>query len=167
MNWMTVKEVAKYLKLSEMMIYKLAQTGEMPASKIGSAWRFSEQEIDEWLLRQSSLTPSLTGNARTAVDGFIKGLKREFKDNLLTVIIFGSYARGEAEKGSDLDIFVALKSVDDHWKLFEKIEEIAYANTFDKDIRLVLSPVLMDETEYLTGTSPFLLNIRREGRKAA
>ncbi|MFC1674529.1 helix-turn-helix domain-containing protein [Candidatus Omnitrophota bacterium] len=47
--WMTLEEVAQYLKVSKDSIYRLAQKGEMPASKIGNLWRFKKEEIDEWM----------------------------------------------------------------------------------------------------------------------
>jgi excisionase family DNA binding protein len=50
--WMTVKDVAKYLQLSMDMIYKMAQQGKLPASKIGAQWRFKREEIDEWVRAQ-------------------------------------------------------------------------------------------------------------------
>jgi len=48
-TWLTVKEVAQYLKLSPDLIYKLAQRGMIPASKVGTAWRFKKQKIDQWM----------------------------------------------------------------------------------------------------------------------
>ena len=48
-TWLTVKEVAQYLKLSTDLIYKLAQQSNIPASKVGSAWRFKEEKIDQWM----------------------------------------------------------------------------------------------------------------------
>jgi excisionase family DNA binding protein len=48
-TWLTVKEVAQYLKLSPDLIYKLAQRGKIPASKVGTAWRFRKQKIDQWM----------------------------------------------------------------------------------------------------------------------
>ncbi len=47
--WLTVKEVAQYLKLSTDLIYKLAQQGKIPASKVGAAWRFKKEKIDQWM----------------------------------------------------------------------------------------------------------------------
>lgn len=47
--WMTLEEVAQYLKVSKDSIYRLAQKGEIPASKIGNLWRFRREEIDEWM----------------------------------------------------------------------------------------------------------------------
>ena len=51
-KWLTVKEVAEYLKLSTDLIYKFAQDGKMPVSKIGSQWRFDREEIDSWVKAQ-------------------------------------------------------------------------------------------------------------------
>ncbi len=48
-TWLTVKEVAQYLKLSTDLIYKLAQQGKIPASKVGAAWRFKKEKIDRWM----------------------------------------------------------------------------------------------------------------------
>jgi excisionase family DNA binding protein len=48
-TWLTVKEVAQYLKLSTDLIYKLAQQGRIPASKVGAAWRFKKEKIDRWM----------------------------------------------------------------------------------------------------------------------
>lgn len=45
---MTTQEVAEYLRLTEATIYKLAQAGEIPAMKVGRAWRFKRELIDEW-----------------------------------------------------------------------------------------------------------------------
>lgn len=44
---MTVDEVAKYLKLSKITVYKLTQKGDIPGFRIGSSWRFNREKIDE------------------------------------------------------------------------------------------------------------------------
>lgn len=51
-RWMTVRDVAEYLQLSMDLIYKMAQQGKLPASKIGAQWRFKREEIDEWVKTQ-------------------------------------------------------------------------------------------------------------------
>jgi excisionase family DNA binding protein len=45
---MTTKEVAEYLRLAEATVYKLARDGNIPAMKLGRAWRFKRDLIDEW-----------------------------------------------------------------------------------------------------------------------
>jgi excisionase family DNA binding protein len=44
-NFVTAKELGRYLKLSEATIYKLALTGQLPGFKIGDSWRFDLDEI--------------------------------------------------------------------------------------------------------------------------
>ncbi len=46
---MTVKEVASYLKMKPVTIYKLAKQGKIPAFKVASFWRFKKDLIDKWL----------------------------------------------------------------------------------------------------------------------
>ena len=48
-RWMTLQEVAEYLQLSKDMIYRLAQSGRIPASKIGNRWRFRRERVDRWM----------------------------------------------------------------------------------------------------------------------
>ena len=49
---MTIEEVADYLKMKTVTIYKHAQTGKLPAFKVGSKWRFKKDTIDKWIEKQ-------------------------------------------------------------------------------------------------------------------
>ena len=51
-KWLTIDELAEYLKLSQTKLYRMAQEGEIPASKIGAQWRFNRMEIDDWVTNQ-------------------------------------------------------------------------------------------------------------------
>jgi PTS system nitrogen regulatory IIA component len=53
-KWLTPDELAAYLKLSRSAVYKLAQAGQLPASKIGKNWRFDREAVDEWMRAQNS-----------------------------------------------------------------------------------------------------------------
>ena len=46
---MTLREVAKYLGLHIMTVYKLTREGRVPAAKIGGQWRFKRDVLDGWL----------------------------------------------------------------------------------------------------------------------
>ena len=48
-NILTTKELAAYLKLTEVTIYKYANEGKIPGFKIGSRWRFDKEKIDDLL----------------------------------------------------------------------------------------------------------------------
>jgi PTS system nitrogen regulatory IIA component len=45
---MTLEEIAKYLKVKPQTIYTWAQTGKIPAAKLGKEWRFRKSVIDKW-----------------------------------------------------------------------------------------------------------------------
>lgn len=46
---MTVKELAKYLKMKEVTIYRCAQEGRLPGIKIRGQWRFDRNKIDQMI----------------------------------------------------------------------------------------------------------------------
>ncbi len=49
---MTVRELAKYLRMKPVTIYKHAQGGKLPAFKVGATWRFKKKTIDCWIAEQ-------------------------------------------------------------------------------------------------------------------
>ncbi len=51
-NIMTLSEVATYLGLHVMTVYKLTREGRVPAAKIGGQWRFKRDILDGWLEAQ-------------------------------------------------------------------------------------------------------------------
>ena len=53
---LTVREVAEYLRLSQAKVYRLAKDGSLPVFRIGKAWRFRRDLLDEWLVRQSTMS---------------------------------------------------------------------------------------------------------------
>lgn len=88
-------------------------------------------------------------------------LKMLYQDRLFDVILFGSYARGEAHEESDLDVLVVLcGSIDSE-------EERPYMVDLATDLLerygVVVSPVLISEAEFRSARWPLLINVRDEG----
>jgi len=56
---LTVRDVAKYLRMSEAKVYRLAKEGRLPVARIGKTWRFRKDLLDAWLneCTESSLKP--------------------------------------------------------------------------------------------------------------
>ena len=50
----TIPEVARYLKLSQSKVYYLVQRGHIPHVRIGKNVRIREQQLQEWLEKNSS-----------------------------------------------------------------------------------------------------------------
>ena len=46
---MTIEEVARYLRIPVSTVYRLAQQGRIPASKVGRQWRFSRKALERWI----------------------------------------------------------------------------------------------------------------------
>ncbi|MBW2149002.1 MAG: helix-turn-helix domain-containing protein [Deltaproteobacteria bacterium] len=53
---MTLGEVATYLRLSKDTVYRMAQTGKIPACKVGTLWRFRKDDVDAWLEKNKNIT---------------------------------------------------------------------------------------------------------------
>ena len=70
---LTAGEVANYLRVSLSTIYRLLKSGDLPAFKIGSDWRFNRVHVEEWLksrtqapgpgLQDDLITPSVDPNS--------------------------------------------------------------------------------------------------------
>ncbi len=59
---MTPKDVAKYLKMSVLTVYKHAKQGTIPGFRVGNSWRFDKHKIDEVLLNGGN-NPDRTSGA--------------------------------------------------------------------------------------------------------
>ena len=49
---MTTKEIAKYLGVHEMTVYRWLKKGVLPGFKIGGRWRSKKDLLDAYLLKQ-------------------------------------------------------------------------------------------------------------------
>lgn len=49
---MTVREVAEFLDVHPMTIYKYARQGKIPGFKIGVDWRFNRKSIERWVIEK-------------------------------------------------------------------------------------------------------------------
>lgn len=50
---MCIREVADYLHLSQAKIYRMANSGLIPALRLGKSWRFRRDILDEWTRSQT------------------------------------------------------------------------------------------------------------------
>ena len=51
-RFLTPQEVAELLRVSSASIHRLMRRGELPAVRVGRAWRVEEAELQRWLRRQ-------------------------------------------------------------------------------------------------------------------
>jgi excisionase family DNA binding protein len=48
-QFMTVGEVARVLRVSNMTVYRLINSGQLPAVRVGKSYRLREEDVDRYL----------------------------------------------------------------------------------------------------------------------
>ncbi len=91
-------------------------------------------------------------------------LKEKIKNicEVIDIKIFGSRVKGNADKYSDIDIFIEIKELNDEIKekIFNAVWEVGFENS------VYISPVIFTQDEIENTPlkySPLLINIQREG----
>lgn len=51
-RFVTVGEVADQLRVSNMTVYRLVQSGRLPAVRVGRSYRIREEDVDRYLADQ-------------------------------------------------------------------------------------------------------------------
>lgn len=89
------------------------------------------------------------------------GLADLYGERYRGLVIFGSYARGEADEGSDVDLLLLLDGEVNGWQEFLKVEPLSWPLSLESGYVLSVFPVNVEA--YLEPRKPFLMNARKEG----
>jgi predicted nucleotidyltransferase len=88
-------------------------------------------------------------NVELAIKEFVEACKEKFKENLVSIVLFGSYARGNFKETSDVDLLVIVKDLPKGWKERKKLfEEIV--RRIDEKYGKYLEVIPLTEKELLT-----------------
>ena len=91
-----------------------------------------------------------------------KGLVEIYGDQLSTVYLFGSFARGEGRlPDSDIDVMIVLKGEFDYWKTDKRSSEFIAALCLENDV--LISWRFISEADYTQSGMPLMINVRKEG----
>jgi len=82
-------------------------------------------------------------------------------EELESVVLYGSQARGDAEEGSDIDVLCVMRIPFDYGALIKRTAEAAAQISLKYDV--VISTAFVISEDYRTRNTPFLMNVRREG----
>ncbi len=95
---------------------------------------------------------------------FSQQMKKIFGVYLSKIIVYGSYARGNYQDNSDVDVTVLMKLPEIEIKKLENdVYDIAFE--IEMDTGIDISPIIKNEAqyEYWVDVLPFYRNIREEG----
>ena len=99
----------------------------------------------------------ITGN-------FVEGLKELFRDSLKGVILYGSYARGDFDEESDIDVAILVDVKENKFHHYRTLVSRA-ADRADWDYNTLLSPIMVNYAEFEKhkAYAPFYSKVDREG----
>ena len=100
------------------------------------------------------------------IEQFVKGVNEILGNRVKKIILYGSYARGDFNESSDIDIMILTDLTDDEIVEYRsKISDIAYDIEYDNEFDITLSPLIknIDKFNYWLEALPFYMNVKREG----
>jgi len=104
-------------------------------------------------------------NAREIAARVASDLRDLYGDRIKRVLLFGSWARGEAQPESDIDLLVVLDQVDSPWEESKRMNEILWRHSFENDEVVTVLP--LGEAEFDDPTEPVVIRARDEGLEIA
>ena len=103
----------------------------------------------------------MTGNITSLVSKLKSGLTGLYGRRLKAVVLFGSYARGDYNEDSDLDVMIVLDRYESYWD--ELVRSAELASELSLEYNVTISRMIMTEEQWKRGDLPVLRNIRIEG----
>ena len=92
---------------------------------------------------------------------FRKEIEKLYGKRLKDAILYGSWARGEATEGSDIDVLIVLEGKVTPGKEIDRIIDVITEINLKYGVLISVYPV--SEEDFPTVNSPLLINARREG----
>lgn len=98
---------------------------------------------------------------KTIISDIKRLLDESFAENIHEVLIYGSYARGQATEDSDIDVMIVIDNDTDLLEVEEALDGLLFKILLDK--KELVSVLAIHEDTFHNYNSPFLLNTREEG----
>jgi predicted nucleotidyltransferase len=95
------------------------------------------------------------------VDRVKAHLNESYGEGIKRVILYGSHARGEATKDSDVDVLVLTDSSLNPSDVRESLSDLLYDIILEEGE--LISVAAVPEERYENYNSPFMLNVKKEG----
>ena len=99
------------------------------------------------------------------LETILSQLSQEFSrilgDRLEALYLYGSQARGDAQRDSDIDVLAVVRGEFNYMQLLELTAPASCTLSLDHDI--VISSAFISKKRFDHENSPFILNVKREG----
>lgn len=171
MGLVSVTEYSRITGKDPGTIRKLLIAGRLQGIKIGNQWAIDDNEklppdrrVTSGDYRNWRKYSKLNHNPAlsSAVKSIVKYIKKDFDEYLDSIVLYGSYARGDQTDESDVDIAVKLMpgySRESYGKLLNFVSEK------ELECGKVLSVIDIDNSKYNEWKKviPFYMNLESEG----
>ena len=88
-------------------------------------------------------------------------LRKLYGERLKQVVLFGSWARGDAHPESDIDLLVVLDEVESRRREMKRMRDILWEHSLANDT--VVTEIPVSEREFHEAETPLLIRVRAEG----
>jgi len=95
------------------------------------------------------------------LDEFKKEIEKLYGKRLKSIILYGSWARGDATEDSDIDVLIVLERKVIPGKEIDRMIDIITDINLKHGVLISVYPI--SEEDYSKINSPLLINVRREG----
>jgi len=101
---------------------------------------------------------------KKVLEEFRREIEKLYGKKLRDIILYGSWARGDATEDSDIDVLVILEGKVIPGKEIDRMIDII--TEINLKYGVLISVYSISKEDYLTINSPLLINVRREGLQA-
>lgn len=107
-------------------------------------------------------------NKELALEYFVNDVKKILGQSLTKIILYGSYARGDFRKDSDIDIMILTSlSEPEIRKIENEIFDVAYEYELSHEVQISVNIKNEEHFNYWLGALPYYDNVKREGKVIA
>lgn len=102
----------------------------------------------------------MPSNIRKILQKLKKELMQIYGDQIASILLYGSRARGDERPDSDIDILIVLKQEFDYSEMLRLSSDLTASLSLENDV--VISRAFVSQEQFENRQTPFLMNVRRE-----
>ena len=164
-NFLSPEDLAQKFKISLSSVYKLVRSGEIPSIRLGKIYRIPESSLSHYLRHQQQKRFS-PKQIPSTVSTFLNLLRTSptLKNKICEIYLYGSYARGDYDEDSDIDLCVVVSGVNLRLQMnINSLVEKAMAESQYQELLSVRIESLESWEQMQQNNYPLVQNILHEG----